>query len=63
MLGVELLVTTAGKAATDAEKEMLYCEIKGLTARGRRTPNGFLVLKGSQAVLKERASSRNTHGR
>jgi hypothetical protein len=57
VLGVELLVTTAGKAATDAEKEMLYCEIKGLTARGRRTPSGFLVLKGSQAVLNERASS------
>ena len=57
VLGVELLVTAAGKAATVAEKEMLYCEIKGLRARGRLTPNGFLVLKGSQAVLKERASS------
>ena len=57
VLGVELLVTVAGKAATDAEKEMLYCEIKGLRAKGRLTPNGFLVLKGSQAVLKERASS------
>jgi hypothetical protein len=57
VLGVELLVTAAGKAATDAEKQMLYCEIKGLKARGRLTPNGFLVLKGSQAVLKERASS------
>jgi hypothetical protein len=57
VLGVELLVTVTGKPATDAEKEMLYCEIKGLQARGRLTPNGFLVLKGSQAVLKERASS------
>jgi hypothetical protein len=57
VLGVELLVTVAGKATTDTEKEMLYCEIKGLKARGRLTPNGFLVLKGSQAVLKERASS------
>jgi hypothetical protein len=57
VLGIELLVTAAGKATTDAEKEMFYCEIKGLKARGRLTPNGFLVLKGSQAVLKERASS------
>ena len=57
VLGVDLLVTVAGKATTDAEKEMLYCEIKGLKAIGRLTPNGFLVLKGSQAVLKERASS------
>jgi hypothetical protein len=57
VLGVDLLVTIAGKATTDAEKEMLYCEIKGLKAKGRLTPTGFLVLKGSQAVLKERASS------
>lgn len=57
VLGVELLVTVAGKAATDAEKEMLYCEIKGLRAKGRLTSNGFVVLKASQAVLKERASS------
>jgi len=57
VLGVELLVTAAGKAGTDAEKEMLYCEIKGIKARGHLTPNGFLVLKGSQAVLHERAST------
>jgi hypothetical protein len=57
VLGVELLVTAIGKAETDAEKEMLYCEIKGIKARGHLTPNGFLVLKGSQAVLNERASS------
>jgi hypothetical protein len=57
VLGIELLVTATGKAKTDAEKEMLYCEIKGLKASGRLTPNGFLVLKGSQAVLNERASS------
>lgn len=57
VLGVELLVTATGKAATDTEKELLYCEIKGLKAKGHLTPSGFLVLKGSQAVLKERASS------
>jgi hypothetical protein len=57
VLGVELLVNTAGKAASNTEKEMLYCEIKGLKASGRLTPNGFLVLKGSQAVLHERKSS------
>ena len=57
VLGIELLVPAAGKAKTDAEKEILHCEIKGLSASGPLTPNGFLVLKGSQAVLKERASS------
>ncbi len=58
VLGVELLVPATSKVETDAENEMLYCEIKGLKARGRLTPNGFLVLKESQAVLKERASSK-----
>jgi hypothetical protein len=58
VLGVELLVPATGKATTDTEKEMLYCEIKGLKARGHLTPNGFVVLKDSQAVLQERASSK-----
>jgi hypothetical protein len=58
ILGVELLMIAASKAETDAEKEMLYCEIKGLKARGHLSPNGFLVLKGSQAVLTERASAK-----
>jgi hypothetical protein len=57
VLGVELLVPSTGKAETDPEKKMLYCEIKGIKARGHLTPNGFLVLKGSQAVLMDRASS------
>jgi len=57
LLGVELLVPAASKALTDTEKEMLYCEIKGLKAKGHLTPSGFVVLKGSQAVLNERASS------
>jgi hypothetical protein len=57
VLGVELLVAASSKTASDAEKEILYCEIKGIQARGHRTPNGFLVLRGSQAVLNERASA------
>lgn len=35
----------------------LICKIKGLTAYGNRTENGFIVYKGSQAVLKHRQSS------
>ena len=58
VLGVEQLVIASSKAKADAEKKMLYCEIKGLKAKGHLSPNGFLVLKGSQAVLKERASSK-----
>lgn len=33
VLGVELLVIAASKAKADAEKKMLYCEIKGLKAQ------------------------------
>ena len=55
VLGVDLLVPAPGAAA--AARTVLVCEIKGHKARGYRTPNGFLVLKDSQAVAHERASS------
>jgi hypothetical protein len=57
VLGVELLVTSVGKFESNTHKDLLYCEIKGLKATGHLTPNGLIVLKGSQAVLFERASS------
>jgi hypothetical protein len=56
VLGVDLLVTSAGNAETNTEKELLFCEIKGIKAHGRLTPNAFFVFKESQAVLNERAS-------
>ena len=57
VLGVEVLIpkTTAPEAAS--VRESLSCEIKGLNATGYLTPNGIVVLEGSQAVLNERASS------
>jgi hypothetical protein len=57
VLGVELLVPLSSQPAGAAEKEVLLCEIKGLKAKGHLIPNGFLVLKGSEAVLRERPSS------
>ncbi len=57
VLGVELLAPATGKVDVNTEEEMLYCEIKSIRARGYLIPNGFLVLKESQAVLNERASS------
>ncbi len=39
-------------------KELLYCKIKGLTATGKRTASGFVVFKGSQAVLEHRPSAK-----
>jgi len=42
---------------TKDPKEVLYCKIKGLQARGKRTANGFVVFEGSQAVLEHRPSA------
>ena len=56
-LGVELLVPVSAKAENAAEQNLLFCEILGLSARGHLTPNGFVILKDSKAVLNERAST------
>jgi hypothetical protein len=58
VLGVELLVPLSTAPAGAPGREELVCEVKGVRARGHRIPNGFLVLKGSQAVLHERPSSK-----
>ena len=57
VLGIELLVPTAVKPGAGREVETLACEIKGVRATGHLTPNGFIVLAGSQAVLAERPSA------
>lgn len=57
VLGVELLVPSSTPPVGAFGKELLLCEVKGVKARGHRIPNGFLVLKGSEAVLHERPSS------
>jgi hypothetical protein len=44
-----------GRKKTD----LLYCKIKNLKATGRQTDSGFVVLKGSEAVLDERPSTQN----
>ena len=52
-----MLVPRAVQAAARNERAALVCEIKGLKATGHLTPNGMVVLSGSQAVLNERPSS------
>lgn len=55
-LGVELFVPKV--AVTNAKSnDLLTCEIKGVKALGYRTPNGMVILKGSQAVLQTRDST------
>ena len=58
ILGVEAFVDTA-KASLEAveRNEMLTCSIKGLAATGYLTPNGMIVVKGSQAVVEDRPSA------
>lgn len=60
VLGVELLLPTAAKAVTESEHKKLFCEIKGIRAEGHLSPNGFVVFRGSQAILTDRASSQKT---
>jgi hypothetical protein len=38
-------------------ESILTCTIKGLTSKGKRSPNGFVVFKGSQAVKDSRAAA------
>jgi hypothetical protein len=58
VLGVEVLVPAIKSTAGAPKLEKFFCEIKGLKATGYLTPNGFVVLSGSQAVLNERPSSK-----
>lgn len=57
VLGIELLVPTVAKPEAELKVELLSCEIKGVKARGHLSPNGFVILSGSQAVLNERPST------
>jgi len=62
VLGTDLLVPLDGGGRGGAEEGTLTCEIRGLTARGKRTANGFLVFKDSQASVDERPSAAERHG-
>lgn len=57
VLGVEAFVQKTANADDSEPNELLSCNIKGLSASGYLTPNGIVVLKGSQAVLEERESA------
>jgi len=56
-LGVEVFVPTFAPSKESTEPNILYCDIKGLRAKGYLTPNGLVVLAGSQAVLNPREST------
>lgn len=49
----------SSSTASIEEEELLFCTIKGLMAKGKRTSNGFLVYQDSEAVKEHRPSARN----
>ena len=51
VLGSEILTPIAQPAASVQPGGILYCRIREVEARGQRTTNGFVVLKGSTGVL------------
>jgi hypothetical protein len=60
VLGSDILTPIAEISAKSTPGGVLFCHIKGLEARGQRTANGFVVFKGSTAVLDERPSAESS---
>jgi hypothetical protein len=62
VLGSEIVTPIISSSnLSRASEEELICSIKGLVAKGRRTPNGFVVFHGSQAVVENRPSAQKQH--
>ncbi|MBT4732339.1 GIY-YIG nuclease family protein [Candidatus Woesearchaeota archaeon] len=58
VLGIEAFVPAVSKEQSETKRDLLTCNIKELSASGYLTPNGLVVLTGSQAVLQERSSAK-----
>jgi hypothetical protein len=57
VLGSDILTPISAAAAEAQPGGVLFCRIKGAEARGQRTANGFVVIRGSTAVLEQRPSA------
>jgi hypothetical protein len=57
VLGSDILTPIAQPTAKAQPGGILFCRIKQAEARGQRTPNGFVVLQGSTAILEQRPSA------
>ena len=57
VLGSDILAPIGQTAAKAQPGGVLLCRIKTAEARGQRTANGFVVFKGSTAVLEERPAA------
>lgn len=61
VLGSDLLIPIAGSTISTTIQPNLVCKSKDALAHGRRTEAGFVVLKGSTAVLALRPSAESQH--
>jgi hypothetical protein len=59
VLGSDILAPIAQPAAMAQPGGVLYARMKGAEGRGQRTANGFVIFRGSTAVLEERPSAEN----
>lgn len=59
VLGTELVTPIAHAPQESEPQDMLFFSTKGASSNGYRTPNGFVVLKGSTAVVEERDSAKS----
>ncbi len=59
VLGSDILAPIAQPTSKSQPGGMLFCRLKGAEARGQRTPNGFVVFRGSTAVLEDRPSAQS----
>lgn len=57
VLGADFLVPVSAPSAKKASAGRLHFEVKDVSATGYRTPNGFVVEKGSRAVFALRESA------
>ena len=59
VLGSDILTPISKSTSQNQPGGTLFCRMKGAEARGQRTSNGFVIFKGSTAVLKERPSTQS----
>jgi hypothetical protein len=59
VLGADFLVPISPQSLGTKTTPLLYCKMKGLVVKGIQGIAGFLVYKGSQAVLNERPSTKD----
>ena len=58
VLGSDILVPITQPTAKAQPGGVLFCRVKGAEAQGQRTVNGFVVFRGSTAVLEQRPSAK-----